>query len=122
MWIFNADQIEKGYPKRISSIGLPTDLKGIDAAFSFGKSQKTYLFAGDKFWRYNEAKKKMDPGFPKLIADSWNGIPDGIDSAFSLNGIDDTYFFKGAHYFKMDDSSLKIVKLGEITKDWLGCH
>lgn len=37
--------------------------------------------------RYNEAKKKMDPGFPKLIADSWNGIPDGIDSAFSLNGI-----------------------------------
>lgn len=29
----------------------------------------------------------MDPGFPKLIADSWNGIPDGIDSAFSLNGI-----------------------------------
>ncbi|XP_052340888.1 72 kDa type IV collagenase-like [Oncorhynchus keta] len=122
MWIFNADQIEKGYPKRISSIGLPTDLKGIDAAFSFGKSQKTYLFAGDQFWRYNEAKKKMDPGFPKLIADSWNGIPDGIDSAFSLNGIDYTYFFKGAHYFKMDDSSLKIVKLGEITKDWLGCH
>lgn len=29
----------------------------------------------------------MDSGFPKLIADSWNGIPDGIDSAFSLNGI-----------------------------------
>uniref|UniRef100_A0AAY5KR53 72 kDa type IV collagenase n=1 Tax=Esox lucius TaxID=8010 RepID=A0AAY5KR53_ESOLU len=122
MWIFNADQIEKGYPKRISSMGLPTDLKKIDAAFSFGKSKKTYLFAGDKFWRYNEEKKKMDTGFPKLIADSWNGIPDDIDSAFSLNGIDYTYFFKGAHYFKLDDSSLKIVKLGEITKDWLGCH
>uniref|UniRef100_A0A6Q2XMF3 72 kDa type IV collagenase n=1 Tax=Esox lucius TaxID=8010 RepID=A0A6Q2XMF3_ESOLU len=120
MWIFNADQIEKGYPKRISSMGLPTDLKKIDAAFSFGKSKKTYLFAGDKFWRYNEEKKKMDTGFPKLIADSWNGIPDDIDSAFSLN--DYTYFFKGAHYFKLDDSSLKIVKLGEITKDWLGCH
>lgn len=38
-------------------------------------------------YRYDEDKKKMDPGFPKLIADSWNGIPDGIDSAFSLNGI-----------------------------------
>lgn len=38
-------------------------------------------------FRYDEENKRMDPGFPKLIADSWNGIPDGIDSAFSLNGI-----------------------------------
>lgn len=29
----------------------------------------------------------MDTGFPKLIADSWNGIPDDIDASFSLNGI-----------------------------------
>lgn len=28
----------------------------------------------------------MDPGFPKLIADSWNGIPDDLDAAFSMNG------------------------------------
>lgn len=33
----------------------------------------------------------MDSGFPKLIADSWNGIPDGMDSAFSLNGIGKIY-------------------------------
>ncbi len=44
-------------------------------------------------YRYDEDKKKMDPGFPKLIADAWNGIPDGIDSAFSLNGIGKKSFF-----------------------------
>uniref|UniRef100_A0A669BR54 72 kDa type IV collagenase n=1 Tax=Oreochromis niloticus TaxID=8128 RepID=A0A669BR54_ORENI len=82
-----ADQLETGYPKRLSSLGLPTDLQQIDAAFNFRKNRKTYLFAGDKFWRYDETSKTMDSGFPKLIADSWNGIPDGIDSAFSLNGI-----------------------------------
>lgn len=38
-------------------------------------------------YRYDENRKAMDPGFPKLIADSWNGIPDNIDSAFTLNGI-----------------------------------
>lgn len=27
----------------------------------------------------------MDPGFPKLIADSWNGVPDDLDAAFSMN-------------------------------------
>lgn len=29
----------------------------------------------------------MDPGFPRIIGESWNGIPDDIDSAFSLNDI-----------------------------------
>lgn len=38
-----------------------------------------------------------------------------------LSFTDYSYFFKGDHYFKLEDSSLKIVKLGEITKDWLGC-
>merc|ERR1719427_723067 len=103
MWVYKADEVETGYPRRISNLGLPSDVDHIDAAFTFRKSKKTYLFSGEKFWRYNEEKKKMDVGFPKLIADSWNGIPDNIDSAFSLNGIDYSYFFKGAHYFKLDD-------------------
>uniref|UniRef100_A0A8C6THY6 72 kDa type IV collagenase n=1 Tax=Neogobius melanostomus TaxID=47308 RepID=A0A8C6THY6_9GOBI len=114
-------RIEVGYPKSISSLGLPSEIQQIDAAFNFRKNRKTYLFSGDQFWRYDDSRQAMDPGFPKLIADSWNGIPDNIDSAFSLNGIDYSYFFKDNHYFKLEDSSLKIVKLGEITKDWLGC-
>lgn len=44
-------------------------------------------------YRYDEQNKRMDPGFPKLISDSWNGIPDNIDSAFSLNGIGENFFF-----------------------------
>lgn len=38
------------------------------------------------FSRYNEVKKKMDPGFPKLIADSWNAIPDNLDAVVDLQG------------------------------------
>ncbi|KAK1890694.1 72 kDa type IV collagenase [Dissostichus eleginoides] len=121
VWVYKADALQSGYPKRLSSFGLPTDLAKIDSVFNFRKNRKTYMFAGDQFWRYNEDTKTMDDGFPKLIADSWNGLPDDIDSSFSLNGIDYSYFFKGNHYFKLEDSSLKIVKLGEITKDWLGC-
>lgn len=36
--------------------------------------------------RYNEVKKKMDPGFPKLIADAWNAIPDNLDAVLDLQG------------------------------------
>ncbi|KAL4658741.1 72 kDa type IV collagenase-like [Arapaima gigas] len=121
VWIYKASTLERGYPKRISSLGLPADLQHLDAAFSFSKSKKTYLFAGDKFWRYNEAKKKMDPGFPKLIADSWNGVPDNLDAALNLNGHGYSYFFKDGYYLKLDDASLKIVKVGDVKMDWLGC-
>lgn len=51
MWVYKADELERGYPKRLSSLDLPTDLQQIDAAFNFRKNRKTYLFAGDKFWR-----------------------------------------------------------------------
>uniref|UniRef100_A0A671R261 72 kDa type IV collagenase n=1 Tax=Sinocyclocheilus anshuiensis TaxID=1608454 RepID=A0A671R261_9TELE len=121
MWVYSASTLERDYPKKISSMGLPSDLHGIDAAYSFHKSKKTYLFAGNNFWRYNEAKKKMDPGFPKIIADSWSAVPDDLDAALSINSDGHSYFFKDSHYLKMDDSSLKIVKVGEIKKDWLRC-
>lgn len=35
----------------------------------------------------------MDPGFPRIIGESWNGIPDDIDSAFSLNDIGKDFLF-----------------------------
>ncbi|KAK6477034.1 72 kDa type IV collagenase-like [Huso huso] len=120
-WVYSASNLEKGHPKKISSLGLPADLDRVDAAFSFQKNKKTYLFAGDKFWRYNEVKKKMDPGFPKFIADAWNGVPDSLGAAFQFNGDGFTYFFKDWYYLKMDDTNLKIVKVGSVKSDWLGC-
>lgn len=43
--------------------------------------------------RYDEDRKTMDPGFPRIIGESWNGIPDDIDSAFSLNDIGKAFPF-----------------------------
>ncbi|XP_053347984.1 72 kDa type IV collagenase [Clarias gariepinus] len=120
IWVYSASTLERGYPKKISSMGFPPDIDRIDAAYAFHKSKKTYLFSGDKFWRYNEAKNKMDPGFPKLIADSWNGVPDDLDAAFSMNGGGYSYFFKDSHYHKMDEN-FRIVKVGEVKTDWLHC-
>ncbi|MBN3290662.1 MMP2 collagenase, partial [Polypterus senegalus] len=120
-WIYSASTLERGHPKKLSTLGLPADLQKVDAAFSFGKNKKTYIFAEDKFWRYNEAKKKMDPGFPKLIADAWNGVPDSLDAALEFQGSGFSYFFKDWYYLKLDDRTLKIVKVGNVKTDWLGC-
>lgn len=120
-WVYSASTLERGYPKPLTSLGLPPDVQRVDAAFNWSKNKKTYIFAGDKFWRYNEVKKKMDPGFPKLIADAWNAIPDNLDAVVDLQGGGHSYFFKGAYYLKLENQSLKSVKFGSIKSDWLGC-
>uniref|UniRef100_A0A4X1UAU9 72 kDa type IV collagenase n=2 Tax=Sus scrofa TaxID=9823 RepID=A0A4X1UAU9_PIG len=120
-WVYSASTLERGYPKPLTSLGLPPDVQKVDAAFNWSKNKKTYIFAGDKFWRYNEVKKKMDPGFPKLIADAWNAIPDNLDAVVDLQGGGHSYFFKGAYYLKLENQSLKSVKFGSIKSDWLGC-
>ncbi|XP_056382277.1 72 kDa type IV collagenase [Hyla sarda] len=120
-WVYTSSQLERGYPKKITNLGLPSDLKRVDAAFNWSKNKKTYIFAGDKFWRYNEVKQKMDTGFPKFIADSWNGVHDNLDAVFDLSGNGYSYFFKDQYYHEMEDKILKIVKIGNIKTDWLGC-
>ncbi|CAH2324758.1 72 kDa type IV collagenase [Pelobates cultripes] len=120
-WVYSSSSLESGYPKRLSSLGLPADVQHVDAAFNWGKNKKTYIFTGDKFWRYNEGKKKMDVGFPKLIADAWNGVPDSLDAVLDHSTSGFSYFFKDWYYLKLEDKSLKIVKVGNVKNDWLGC-
>lgn len=40
----------------------------------------------------------MDSGYPKLISEGFQGIPDSLDAALICNGNDQTYFFKGIHF------------------------
>ncbi|KAE8607947.1 hypothetical protein XENTR_v10011337 [Xenopus tropicalis] len=120
-WVYLSSTLERGYPKKLTSLGLPPDVDRVDAAFNWSKNKKTYFFTGDKFWRYNEVKKKMDIGFPKLIADAWNGVPDNLDAVLDQTGSGYSYFFKDWYYFQVEDKSVKIVKVGNVKNDWLRC-
>lgn len=72
---------EPGYPRSLQELGgsLPRD--GIDAALRWESVGKTYFFKGDQYWRYNEERRTVDPGYPKPIT-VWNGTPDGLQGAF----------------------------------------
>lgn len=50
-WVYSASTLEPGYPKPLTSLGLPPSVKRVDAAFNWSKNKKTYIFAGKKFWR-----------------------------------------------------------------------
>jgi Hemopexin len=58
---------------------------GLDAAVNWGDG-KAYFFKGNKYLRYDIAGDKVDAGWPKLIADEWQGMAaagfaSGLDAA-----------------------------------------
>jgi hypothetical protein len=40
----------------------------------------------------------VEPGYPKFINSTWDGLPDNIDAAFTWPSNRATYFFKGKKY------------------------
>ncbi|KAH0626191.1 hypothetical protein JD844_001024 [Phrynosoma platyrhinos] len=97
-WVFNEATLDPGYPKHIKELGrgLPTDR--IDAALFWMPSGKTYFFRGNKFysshlqlpicsillaftyfykgdryWKFNNEKLKVEPGYPKSVLRDWMG-------------------------------------------------
>lgn len=85
--------LASGYPKDIAST-WPELPEYIDAAFT-SKTNKTYFFKNDKYWKYTEIT--LHEGYPRYISSKFRGIPDNIDSVLYLyeNGLSKLYFFKG---------------------------
>lgn len=50
-WVYSASNLDRGYPKKLSSLGLPPDVQRVDAAFNWGRNKRTYIFAGDRYWK-----------------------------------------------------------------------
>jgi len=74
--------VEPGYPKAIGAnwpgvagTGFERDISG---CVNWGDGNN-YWFKGDQFIRLTEKPapqgKSMDPGYPKMIADAWPGVP-----------------------------------------------
>ncbi|KAM6953506.1 matrix metalloproteinase-16 isoform 2-T2 [Aplochiton taeniatus] len=121
-WVFKDTMLQPGYPQDISMFGVNMPSQSIETAVWWEDVAKTYLFKGDRYWRYNEETRAMDPGYPKPIT-VWKGVPDSPQGAFvdKANGF--TYFYKGKEYWKFNNQRLR-VEPGyprSILKDFMGC-
>ncbi|MBN3324945.1 MMP20 protein, partial [Atractosteus spatula] len=74
----------KSYSGSIYDIGFPTEVKQVDAAVHVKEYGKTYFFVGERYYRFDETRSRMDPGFPRRIRTDWPGIGSKIDAAFEL--------------------------------------
>ncbi|EHB12888.1 Macrophage metalloelastase [Heterocephalus glaber] len=117
-WLISNLRPQPYYPRSIYSLGLPPNVKKIDAALFNPFNYKTYFFADDLYWRYDERRKFMDPNFPQMITQDFLGVGPKIDAAFYFKR--HYYFFQGPNQLEYD------IQLQHVTKrlksnSWFGC-
>ncbi|XP_030630176.1 matrix metalloproteinase-16 [Chanos chanos] len=121
-WVFKDTTLQPTYPQDISLFGSGMPTQNIETAVWWEDVAKTYFFKGDRYWRYNEEMRTMDPGYPKPIT-VWKGIPDSPQGAFvdKANGF--TYFYKGKEYWKFNNQRLRVEQgyPRSILRDFMGC-
>lgn len=101
--------VDAGYPKNILGNweGLWEKMPGpYDACFYSKLNDKYYFFKGDQYVRMSTGSGGgADAGYPKKIADEWNGMPAVFPPPYdavvqSIDRTDIYYFFKGNEYVR----------------------
>nr|XP_010951492.1 neutrophil collagenase [Camelus bactrianus] len=116
-WALSGYDIQQGYPKDILNYGFPSSVHAIDAAASY--RGKTYFFVNNQFWRYDDQRQSMDPGYPKSIASTFQGIGSRVDAVFQRDDV--FFFFSGPIHYAFDFRYQRITKV-ERNNRWLNCR
>ncbi|XP_026075896.1 matrix metallopeptidase 30 [Carassius auratus] len=118
-WAVKGTTTLPGYPKPISTFGIPTYVKKIDAAVYVKSTGRTLFFVGTKYWSFNERKAQMDSGFPKTIRHHFPGIGSRVDAAFENYGY--LYFSEGSRQTEYDFTSKRVNRV-LLNYGWLDCY
>uniref|UniRef100_A0A673LEB9 interstitial collagenase n=1 Tax=Sinocyclocheilus rhinocerous TaxID=307959 RepID=A0A673LEB9_9TELE len=109
VWAFNDKNLEPGYPKPLSSFGLPASVTKVDAAVHNKNSGKTLLFFDIYYYSYDEREKKMDKGNPKRLENGFPGLTGEVTAAHMSNN--NIYLFSGANLFEFSSSNRNLLRL-----------
>ena len=96
-----------------------TGLDRIDAAMVWDGNSRVYFFRKDKYWRYNEARKEIDPDYPKSIS-VWRGVKSPVDAVFSWKK-SRTFFLNGYNIDKFNNDRFSVKKGRGIRKFIRNC-
>ncbi|XP_077051762.1 collagenase 3-like isoform X2 [Siphateles boraxobius] len=110
VWAFKSNIVEPGYPKPLSSFGLPPSVTKVSAAVHDKNSGKTLLFFDIYYYSYNEVMKKMDKGNPKRLADGFPAVTGEVTAAHLIK--DNMYLFSGTKVYEFSNGRklLRVLK------------
>ncbi|KAK7125547.1 hypothetical protein R3I93_021042 [Phoxinus phoxinus] len=109
VWAFKSNIVEPGYPKPLSSFGLPPSVTKVSAAVHDKISGKTLLFFDIYYYSYNEMMKKMDKGNPKRLADGFPAVTGEVTAAHLIG--DNIYLFRGTKVYEFSNSSRTLLRV-----------
>lgn len=98
VWAYNGYTPVRGYPKRLSSLGVPRWVRRIDAALFDEETEKTFFFAGDYYLSYDEKQKRVDRGNPKRVDATFSSLNGKVTAAFKYQGF--SYIYNGPYMFE----------------------
>lgn len=93
-----------------NDVGNKCEVESIYDAVYLDQEQKTYFFKGQFIYKYSDREQKIEAGYPKLINQHFEGVPNDIDSIFVWAKDLATYVFKGSMYYKIDIVSKKVER------------
>nr|XP_004661959.2 stromelysin-1 [Jaculus jaculus] len=117
-WAIRGHEEQSGYPKSIYTLGFPATVRKIDAAISSKEKKKTYFFVGDKYWRFDEKRQSMEPGFPRKVAEDFPGVHSQVDAVYEAFGF--FYFFNGSLQLEFDPNAKKVTHFLK-SNSWFNC-
>ncbi|XP_020486860.2 collagenase 3-like [Labrus bergylta] len=98
VWAFSGYKPVRGYPKKLTIFGFPRGVTKIDAALYDAESGKTLFFVGNNYFSYDEARRRMDQGFPKRVDQTFSGLTGKVTAAFQYRGF--SYIYSGPYMFE----------------------
>ncbi|XP_026074864.1 collagenase 3-like [Carassius auratus] len=109
VWAFNDKNLEPGYPKPLSSFGLPASVTKVDAAVHNKNSGKTLLFFDIYYYSYDEREERMDRGNPKRVENGFPGFTGEVTAAHMSNN--NIYLYSGANLYEFSSSNRNLLRL-----------
>ncbi|XP_058832598.1 matrix metalloproteinase-2 isoform X1 [Topomyia yanbarensis] len=121
-YVFNSQHLEPGYPKPLTHLGLPESIDRIDASLVWSYNNRTYLYSGRLYWRFDEDANHVELDYPRDMS-MWKGVGYNIDSAFQ-NRDGKTYFFKGKGYWRFNDLRMSVdhAEPHPSAHEWMKCQ
>ncbi|CAL1571905.1 unnamed protein product [Knipowitschia caucasica] len=109
VWAFAGYTPVQGFPKRLTSFGLPRWVKRIDAALFDVETRKTLFFISDYYFSFDENTQKVDNGHPKRVGETFPGLTDKVTAAFQYRGF--TYVYSGPYMHEYSLSSGRLFRV-----------
>ncbi|RXN32616.1 collagenase 3-like protein [Labeo rohita] len=98
VWAFKGITPEPGYPKTLSSFGLPSSVRKVSAAVHDKTTGKTLFFVDKVYYSYDERAQKMDTGYPKQVENGFPGLTGEVTAAHISNG--NIYLYSGTNVYE----------------------